>query len=100
MILLNNPDSPALDALNARYVVSLEPLDSEKLKEVNRLDDAIIYQRTIAPVEAKDGRDFTPGWNRDKTKYEPTSFRLGAFISLCALGLLAFQIASRGREIR
>jgi hypothetical protein len=73
--------------------VALQELAGANLKEVAQLDGALVYQRSVAPVKQVDGRDFYPGWNRDKTVYEPTSFRLGAFISLCALALLAGMAA-------
>jgi hypothetical protein len=95
MILLNNPASPALDALNVRYVVSLQPLDDARLKEVAQLDGALVYQRDMAPARQVDGRDFYPGWSRDKKAYAPQSFRLGAFVSMCALSLLAAGAARR-----
>ena len=86
MILVNNPNSPALDALNVRFIVSENALDLSNAKEVLRADGAIIYERKIRNVARKSGRDFSPGWREGK--YQPQSFRLGAFISLLMLGLI------------
>jgi hypothetical protein len=89
MILLQNPDSPALAQLGVRYVVAQSPLDSVHWKEVLRADGCIVYGREqpIAQAAVKSGADFSPGW-RDG-KYQPESFRFGAFVSLCALAFCA-----------
>lgn len=83
MVLLENPFSPALDTLNVRFVVSPTPLPSAAGREVLRDEGVAVYERVVKPIKHLDGRDFSPGW-RDG-KYQPQSFRLGAFLSLCAL---------------
>lgn len=96
MILLQNLDSPALDALDVGYVIALqnEPVsNSAGLSKVLSADGCDVFRREIRDVPRRDGRDFYPGW-RDG-KYQPASFRLGAFVSLCAL-LLAAASLSRG----
>ena len=93
MILLNNPNSPALDALSVRYVVSENPLEGQNLKEVLREDGAIVYERELKNVPRRDGKDFSPGW-RDG-KYQPQSFRLGAFLSLLTLGFIAALVCAQ-----
>jgi hypothetical protein len=87
MILPENAASPALDALRVRFVVSQSPLEAANLREIARLDDCIVYERALQNVPRRDGKDFSPGWKNGK--YQPESFRLGAFLSLLALGLMA-----------
>ena len=93
MVLLENPFSPALDLLNVRFIVSLSPLPLRAGREVLRDEGVAVYQRTIKSGKRLDGRDFSPGW-RDG-HYQPQSFRLGAFLSLCALCVVsAFAAAA------
>ncbi len=95
MILLNNVSSASLDALNVHTIVSEKPLELGNGKEVLRADGVIIYERVVKNVPRRDGKDFSPGW-RDG-RYQPESFRLGAFISLLTLGLLAaIVVGGRG----
>jgi hypothetical protein len=85
MILVNNAQSKSLDALRVRYVVADKelPRSLETLQKVWQGDGCVVYRREInANVLRKDGKDFYPGW-KDGV-YQPTSFRLGLFISLCA----------------
>jgi hypothetical protein len=91
MILPENVASPALDALSVRFVVSQSPLEPANLREITRLDDCIVYERALKNVPRRDGKDFSPGWKNEK--YQPESFRLGAFLSLLALGLMMVMIA-------
>ena len=86
MILLEDVTSPALDALRVRFVVSQQPLEASNLHEISRLDDCIVYQRSLKNVPRRDGKDFSPGWKNGK--YQPESFKLGAFLSLLALGMM------------
>jgi len=83
MILLNNPNSPALDALNVRYVVSEDSTVVPALTPVLQTDGCTVYTRQIKETARKNGRDFFPGW-RDG-QYQPESFRFGSFLSLCTL---------------
>ncbi|HVF11380.1 MAG TPA: hypothetical protein VNA16_11280 [Abditibacteriaceae bacterium] len=99
MILLENPNTPPLDMLNVRYVVSTQPQQDRGLREVLRADGCIVYERLAVDaargfgLEA-DGRNFSPGWRNGK--YQPESFRFGAFVSLCALAFVAtFWTAAR-----
>ena len=96
MILLRNVDSPALDALNVRYVVALqnEPIESgARLSKVLSSDGCDVFRREIRDVPRRDGHDFYPGW-RDG-RYQPATFRLGAFLSLCALMLVAVCLCAQ-----
>jgi hypothetical protein len=104
MLLLQNPNSPALEQLGLRYVVSQSPLDATGWKEVLRANGCIVYERAkraeqpnLKPT-VKGGEDFNPGW-RDG-KYQPESFRFGSFISLCALAFCAFCAVLRLIKIR
>lgn len=96
MILLNNPASPALDALGVRYIVSENSLEVPGMTEVLRSDGAIVYKRAVKNVARRDGKDFSPGWRSGK--YQPQSFRLGAFLSLLALALMA--VACAGSRVK
>ncbi len=87
MILLENPVSASLDALQVRYVVSQQSLEAPNLKVVLRVDDCVVYERTVAETPRREGREFSPGWREGK--YQPESFRFGAFLSLLALGVAA-----------
>jgi len=100
MVLINNPRSKSLDALRVRYVVSKEPMvfagsdrlgktvfvGNDPLGKLNAVwqgEGCIIYRREInESVQYKDGKNFYPGWKNGV--YQPTTFRLGLFISLCA----------------
>lgn len=87
MILLNNIDSPALDALNVRYIVSPTPLQLPASQPVLQADDAFVYARTVRAAQRKDGSDFFPGWRQGR--YQPEVFRYGTFITLCALAAMS-----------
>jgi hypothetical protein len=85
MILLENLQSPALDALGVRYIVTLEPQPTTVGRKVLESDGCFVYERSVANVPQVNGRDFAPGW-RDG-RYQPESFRCGLFVSLCALAI-------------
>jgi hypothetical protein len=93
IVMLNNLDSPALDALDVRYVVSLEQLARPDLREVSRGEGVVIYERRVLDVSRKSGRDFFPGWQDDV--YQPQSFRVGAWLSLVGLMLASFVFGAR-----
>ncbi len=97
MILPENVSSPALDALRVRYVVSQQPLDATNLREITRFDNCIVYERALKNAARRDGKDFSPGWRNGK--YQPESFRLGAFLSLLGLGLMAMIVSTTRRPI-
>jgi hypothetical protein len=94
MILLENLRSPALDALDVRYVVSNAAIEVPDAQRVFEADGCIVYERNAAALNRAhtSGRDFYPGWHHEDGRpaneqvYEPQSFRIGTFISLCALG--------------
>jgi hypothetical protein len=89
MILINNAQSKSLDALRVKYVVLVLPLilagnnPLDKLPQVWQGDGCVVYARNINKnISSRDGKDFYPGWKNGV--YQPTTFRLGLFISLCA----------------
>jgi hypothetical protein len=88
MILLENIESPSLDQLDVRWVVSEKALDSQSLGDYKKIDNCFVYSRNVGDSPKLSGLDFAPGV-RDG-QYQPQSFRLGAFISLCTLALCAF----------
>ena len=102
IVMMNNLDSPALDALDVRFVVSETDIVRADLTEVLRSDGCIVYARQVLDVPRKSGRDFFPGWtgNTEKDEYSPQSFRLGSWISLCTLMVLSFVIGARLAPMR
>ena len=97
MILLENLESPTLDALGVRYVVTLESQPTTVGRQVLQADGCFVYERSVTNVPRVDGRNFAPGW-RD-AHYQPESFRCGLFVSLCALSV-ASCCAFRARRHR
>lgn len=93
MILLNNPASPALDGLNVRYIVSETPLSAAGNRQVLQADGCYVYQRSLARVPQVNGSDFYPGWRAGR--YQPTSFKFGAFVSFCALAGISLLLMAR-----
>ncbi|MDF2439303.1 MAG: hypothetical protein JWN98_287 [Abditibacteriota bacterium] len=99
MILLHNMESPALDALSVRYVIALQNeamTGRAGLARVLSTDGCDVFRREIKDVPRRNGRDFYPGWREGK--YQPETFRLGAFLSLCALTLCAAIVAAAQRH--
>jgi hypothetical protein len=92
MILINNVQSPALVALNVRYVVALETQELPLDNKVFSADGSAVYQLPLANVMRKNGADFYPGWKDGK--YQPETFRLGTFVALCALALVAWALVA------
>jgi len=86
MILLNNPNSPALDALGVRYIVSQQPIEIRGGRGVLQADGCYVYDISGRNNKApqRNGSDFYPGWHN--ARYQPTAFRFGLFLALCALG--------------
>ena len=99
ILLLNNPLSKQLDALNVRFVVSENELSPQVGEVVLRAENCIVYRRRVLAANVKQmrGADFAPGF-RDG-KYQPQSFRFGAFVSLCALALIGFLLVSPSRVL-
>jgi hypothetical protein len=93
MILLEELPPHTLDALNVRFIVSQAPRDERGEREVLRAEEIIIYERTIGDAPRVSGSDFYPGWKNGK--YQPETFRFGAFLSLCALGFTALPLTYR-----
>ncbi len=102
VVLLNNLASPALDALEVRFVVMPETVLHDGLTvhhahEVLRTDECIVFERDrvldVRKTALKSGRDFFPGWTGKV--YNPTSFRLGAFFSLLILSLMSASFGAR-----
>jgi hypothetical protein len=86
MVLLDKLPAATLDAMKVRYVVSLRPRDEIGETMVLNAENCFVYQRKIAEVRQVSGADWYPGWKDGK--YQPESFRLGGFLSLCALSFL------------
>lgn len=103
MVFVNNLQSPALDALDVRFVVVPEILPETMVvpnaREVLRSDGCVVFERhrVLDSVPQKSGRDFFPGWTGDK--YNPSSFRFGAWLSLLGLGLMSFHLGTFGARI-
>jgi len=100
MILFGSDRPSEMDALRVRFIVALGessvrayPSQKLELDPVWRGDGCTIYRRTInTKIPRRDGKDFYPGWKDGA--YQPTTFRLGLFISLCAwfvaIGILSY----------
>ena len=103
MVFVNNLQSPALDALDVRFVVvpetARETIVVPNAREVLRSDGCVVFQRNrvLDSTRQTSGRDFFPGWTGDK--YNPTSFRLGAWLSLLGLGVMSFHLSTFGARI-
>jgi hypothetical protein len=97
MMLLNNPDSPALDALNVRYIVAQVPLEIQGGRQVFTADGCVVYDISGRRhnVQRRNGSDFYPGWRQ--SKFQPETFRLGSFLTLCSLGLIGALLAASRR---
>jgi hypothetical protein len=97
MILLRYTKFQQLDALKVRYIVTQGPQSPGDARLVFESDGCSIYERQIKAAPPVDGSTLVAGW-RDG-KYQPESFRFGAFISLCAIALVAtFWTAARQRK--
>ncbi len=96
MILLEDLPQSALDAMNVRYVVSLRPRgESGESGEtlVLSAENCLIYERKTSTAARVNGSDFYPGWKNGR--YQPETFRFGAFVSLCALSFCAMAFYQR-----
>lgn len=99
MILFGSDSSSGMDALRVGFIVALgessaRVYQSQKLvlDPVWQGDGCTVYRRTInKKIPRRDGKDFYPGW-KDGV-YQPATFRLGLFISLCAWFAVAFVLA-------
>ncbi len=82
------------DELNVRYMVALS--DDTNIPRAARAfegDGCVVWARALPAGVRKSGLDFSPGVREGK--YQPQSFRLGAFLSLCALAALASVLMPR-----
>ncbi len=91
-IVLPAADNANFPALKVRYIVTLESQRAPGT-EVWRGENVVVWRQELPNGKAKSGADFYPGWHEGQ--YQPQSFRLGAWISLCALFLCAFVGALR-----
>ena len=99
MVLLNNLRSSILPTLRVRYLVVPQEINLGQ----NTPDGRIVYAANgcnVWEVGAPgqlfvSGAAFGPGWKMGG--YQPETFRFGAFVSLCALGLGAAGAASKRR---
>ena len=91
MVLINNLNSPVLDELSLRYIVVPQSLNlganTPKGKIVFSANGCNVWERPISGQLRINGAAFSPGWKNGG--YNPETFRFGAFVSLCALGLLS-----------
>ncbi|MBW3636037.1 MAG: hypothetical protein KY445_06160 [Armatimonadetes bacterium] len=89
MVLLESPSPALLDSLAVRYVVTPQGLAPETApgRKILSVNGADVWQREIGGALRASGASFTPGWKAGK--YQPETFRLGGFVSLCALGFVA-----------
>jgi len=86
MMLLQTPSSSILDSLSVRYIVFPQgtpaPTDAQKVLTANGCD---VYQRQQGSSTLRlSGAAFYPGFGPQG--FAPETFRLGMFVSLCALG--------------
>ena len=91
MVLINNLRSPVLDALALRYIVVPQALNLGQNTPLGgrilfAADGCNVWEVPIRGALRINGAAFYPGWKDGG--YNPETFRLGAFASLCALGLL------------
>ncbi len=100
MVLINNLQSPVLDALALRYIVVPQGLNLGANTPdgviVLRADGCDVWERPLAGQLRISGAAFAPGWKNGG--YNPETFRFGTFVSLCALGLLAAGVASKNKS--
>ncbi len=93
-IALPGASNSRLDELNVRYIVTLS--GSASVPRATRAfegEGCVVWGRTLSSSTKKSGLDFSPGVREGK--YQPQSFRLGAFLSLCALAALAGVLTPR-----
>lgn len=95
MVLVNSLSPAMLDSLAVRYVVTPQsrPPSPEPGRKVLSVNGCDVWERNISGDLRISGANFAPGW-RDG-KYQPTSFRFGAFLSLCLLGFITAAFAAK-----
>jgi len=86
MMLLQTPSPSILDSLSVRYIVfpagTLAPENAQKVLSANGCD---VYQRQMGGNTLRSsGAAFYPGFGPQG--FAPETFRMGMFVSLCALG--------------
>ena len=100
MVLINNLNSPVLDSLATRYIVAPQNLNlgtnTPKGKIVFSADGCNVWEREIVGQARISGAAFAPGWKDGG--YNPETFRLGTFVSLCALGLCSAGALAKWRQ--
>ncbi len=87
MVLLQTPTPALLDSLSVRWIVTEQgaptPQNSRKVLSANGCD---VFERALAQNSARVGGEaFYPSWSAQG--FTPETFRLGVFVSLCALSL-------------
>jgi hypothetical protein len=100
MVLLETLAPETLDSLAVRYVVAAQgaPLSAVAGNRILSANGCDVWQREIGGNLRINGASFAPGWKSGR--YQPESFRLGAFISLCILGVVAGAFGFKSGEKR
>lgn len=103
MVLLQTPSPSLLDSLSVRWIVlpqAAPPKNGAALQNARKVLSANgcdVYERSL-PLNGTrvGGEAFYPGWSA--AGFTPETFRLGVFVSLCALSLWsALWFGSRKR---
>jgi hypothetical protein len=99
MVLVNSLSPALLDSLAVRYVVTLQsdPPSEAPGKKVLSANGCDVWQRNISGNIRVSGANFATGWREGK--YQPTSFRFGAFLSLCMLGFLTIALVCKWKAV-
>lgn len=100
MVLLESFSPAMLDSLQVRYVVTSQsaPPQNAPGRKVLSANGCDIWQREMSGTQRVNGASFTPGWTEGK--YQPETFRLGTFLSLCALGFVGAALVFKREKRR
>ena len=102
MVLINNLRSSILDSLSLRYIVVPQEVNlgdnTPNGKIVFAAGGCNVWQIPTRGDLRVNGAAFYPGWKLGG--YNPETFRFGAFVSLCALGLLTAGATAKRRARR